>query len=221
MKNYLLQLGERIDAFSLRERLLLMLTLLAVVVGLWYVLLYQPLVSAAQRDTRHMQEVRQQFAKTSAKVQSLVVRFRKPPNELARTELVRVRAQIKVADHTLRGLTVGLITPGRMAAVLRTLLATNKQLSLVRMVSLPPVPLIKPGKGKKTVPIYTHGLEIQFVGSFGSALAYLQSVQKQHWNLYWDGLELHTQGYPRLSVTLRVHTLGVSQAWLGLRDEGP
>jgi len=220
MKNYLLKLGERIDAFSLRERLLLMLTFLTVVVGLWYVLFYQPLVSVAQRDTRQMQEVRQQFAETSAKVQSLVVRFRKPPNELARAELARVRAQIKVADHRLQSLTVGLISPGRMAAVLRTLLATNKQLSLVRMVSLPAVPLIKPAKGKKTIPIYTHGLEIQFVGSFRSALAYLQSVQKQHWNLYWDGLELHTHGYPRLSVTLRVHTLGVSQAWLGLRDEG-
>lgn len=220
MKSYLLQLGERIDAFSLRERLLLMLTLLAVVVGLWYVLLYQPLVSVAQHDTQHMQAARQQFAKTSAKVQSLVVRFRKPPNELARAELARVRAQIKVTDHTLRGLTVGLVTPGRMAAVLRTLLATDQQLSLVRMVSLPSVPLIKPGKGKKTIPIYTHGLEIQFSGSFRSALTYLQSVQKQHWNLYWDSLELHTHGYPRLSVTLRVHTLGVSQAWLGLRDEG-
>ncbi len=219
MKSYLQKLGGKIDAFSLRERLLLILTLLAMIIGLWYVSLYQPLIAAARRDTQRMHDVRQRFTVTSAKVQSLAMHFREPPNELARSELARMRAQIQVTDHTVQGLTVGLIAPDRMAGVLRTLLATNKQLSLVRIVSLPPTLLIKPSKGKKIVPIYAHGLKIQFIGSFGSTLAYLQSVQKQHWNLYWDGLELHTHDYPRLSVTLRVHSLGVSQAWLGLRDK--
>lgn len=220
MKARLSALREKIDALSLRERALLILTLLAALGGLWYGLLYRPLVTTVQRDTRQMRQVQRQFETTSARVQSLLARVRKPPNEVARGELARVRAEIKVADRRLQRLTVGLIPPGRMAGVLRALLATDGHLRLLRMVSLPSEPLIKPVKGEKPVPIYAHGLELEFQGSFGSVRAYLKRIQKQHWHLYWDRLDLHAQGYPRLSATLRVHTLGLSRAWLGLRNEG-
>ncbi len=220
MKARLLALRERIDALSLRERALLVLTLLAAMAGLWYGLLYQPLVATAQRDTRRMRQVQRQFEATSVRVQSLLTRVRKPPNELARAELTRVRAEIEATDRKLQRLTVGLIAPDRMAGVLRTLLATDGDLRLIHIVSLPPRPLIKPTKGEKPIPIYAHGLELEFQGPFASVQAYLKRIQKQHWHLYWDSLELRAQGYPRLSATLRVHTLGLSRAWLGLRNEG-
>lgn len=220
MKARLSALRERIDALSLRERALLILTLLAAMGGLWYGLLYQPLITTVQHDSQQMQQVQQQFEVTSARVQRLLAQVRKPPNEVARDELAQVRAQIEAADHKLQRLTAGLIPPGRMAGVLRTLLATDGHLRLIRMVSLPPEPLIKPVKGEKPVPIYAHGLELKFQGSFGAVQAYLERIQKQHWHLYWDSLELHTRSYPRLSATLRVHTLGLSRAWLGLRNEG-
>lgn len=220
MKARLQALREKIDALSLRERALLMLTLLAAMGGLWFGLLYQPLVSTVQRDTRQMQQVQQRFKATSARVQGLLAQTRKPPNEVARTELARIRTQIKAADRKLQRLTAGLISPDRMAGVLRTLLATDGHLRLIRIVSLPPIPLIKPVKGKKPVPIYTHGLELEFQGPFGSIQAYLKRTHKQHWHLYWDSLELQAQDYPRLSATLRVHTLGLFRAWLGLGNEG-
>ncbi len=220
MKARLSALRERIDALSLRERALLILTLLAAMGGLWYGLLYQPLITTVQHDTRQMQHVQQQFEATSARVQSLLARVRKPPNEVTRDELAQVRAQIAVTDRNLRRLTAGLIPPGQMANVLRTLLATDGHLRLIRIASLPPESLIKPVKGKKPVPIYAHGLELEFQGSFSAVQTYLERIQEQHWNLYWDSLKLHAKNYPQLSATLRVHTLGLSRAWLGLRNEG-
>jgi len=47
-------------------------------------------------------------------------------------------------------------------------------------------------------------------------LKYLQELERQDWQLYWDELTFKTEAYPQGAVTIEVHTLSTSEEVLGL-----
>lgn len=205
-------LAQRIDALSLRERTLLMLTVLAVLCGIWYALLYQPLLARSAASAASLNQIQQRLQQTSQQLQAILPKGRGSPNEQARKELASLKAEIAANEHKLETVTTGLIPPERMAEVLKTLLLEEPGLRLISVQSRAARPLVK---AEKHGPLFTHGLVLTFDGRYAAVMRYLNRVEALPWRLDWDSIRIDTRHYPINRITLQVHTISFSEAWLG------
>ncbi|MDE2088565.1 MAG: hypothetical protein KGJ12_00945 [Gammaproteobacteria bacterium] len=227
MRDKLQQLLVRIDAMSLRERGLLLLALLVIVIMLWNKLLLDPLSSQQRQLQSQMHLLRTQIATTEQQAQAIIARNAQDPNRANRERYKRLQSQIADLDQRLQTLTVDLIPPTRMAKVLEQVLNQQAGLKLIRLQSLGAQPLLEPppattGKSPGTaatgaVPgVYKHGMIIEFDGDYMDTLKYLRALQALPWRFYWDGLKYQVKKYPRARVTITVHTLSLQEGWIGV-----
>lgn len=220
----LAQLLARFEKLSLRERVLVSLAALVVPVVLWNSFFFQPLLVRRRTLQTRMRAARGQLSQVRGQTEALLARQKVDPNRENRRLLQRLQQDNRRLDARLHGVTLGLISPREMPAVLEDLLKREGGLRLVEMKNLPPEPLLPPSKSsseKAAVPsevpiLYRHGLKMEFEGSYLDTLRYLQTIEGLSRRLYWDDFEFKVQRYPKARVTITVHTLNLDKGWIGV-----
>ncbi|MGE0080722.1 MAG: type II secretion system protein GspM [Thiohalomonadaceae bacterium] len=215
MKQRLSALAVRIDALSLRERALVFLSMLAVLVFLWQVVLMDPLEARQKRLLAEVDRIQQDVRTIDEQMQLLIAARTGDPDAENRRRLAELEAGIRAADERIGGAVSSLIAPPEMARVLEDVLARQRGLRLVRVESLPAEALVaaQPETGSG---VYRHGLRLVLEGSFQDGLDYLQALEGLERALYWDAVALETIDYPRTRITIEVHSLGLTEAWIGV-----
>lgn len=236
----------RFDALTLRERAMIGLAVVAVIVVLWQTLLLSPLDAHSQRIADDLQVQQKRLNALDTQIQALLARQGHDPNKVLREKQTRLEAQIAVVDRALSEKMQGLIAPTQMAHVLEQVLTRDTDLTLVRVRSLPARPLILKGEARSAgnapaanttdaqpgarrtagldqhaqdasaVGVYQHGLVIEFRGSYMSTLAYLRALQALPWAFYWDSVKLDVTHYPQARVVITVHTISLDKGWIGV-----
>ena len=64
--------------------------------------------------------------------------------------------------------------------------------------------------------MYRHGLQLELEGSYLATLAYLKALQALPWEFYWDEVRLQVDKYPTAKITIVVHTLSLTEGWIGV-----
>lgn len=221
----------RFDALTLRERGLVAVAVIAVLITLWQTLLIGPLDAAREATSAAIDKQRQENQALDLETQALLERQRLDPEQADRARRARLTAEIASVDRQLRDKLHGLIPPDQMAKVLEQVLTRKTDLRLYRVQSLPARPLLaltdKAGHGGKqgdptavaarqAVGVYRHGLVMEFRGSYLSTLDYLLELKKLPWQFYWDSVDLDVQKYPVSRVVITVHTLSLAKDWIGV-----
>lgn len=219
------KLIDRIDALSLRERLLLLAAILFVLFSAWNMLFIQPLSNQQNTARKQITQLRSQIDSLNTAIRTIVATSAKDPNAVLRQQIQQTRHQVVSLDAQLHKATAGLVEPKDMAPLLEEVLGKQHGLKLVSIHSEPPQPLLKLNHGSgadsahgmsEVNLIYRHGLKIELKGNYAATLAYLQALEKLRWHFFWDSLELHTERYPNTHVTIVVHTLSLNEGWLGV-----
>jgi len=208
---------DRIDALSLRERVLVLLGALALIAVLWDSLLMRPVERSRKRMEPDVAALRAEVERLHAAITELADQRGGDPNAVLRARVQQERAGISDLDRQLGGLTSALIAPEQMVQVLDQVLDRSKRLELVALRSLPAEPLasLVPGEALPSQ-IYRHGVEIELDGTYLDLLDYLRALDQLQWRFYWQTLELDVTGHPRLRVKLTAYTLGNEEAWIGV-----
>ena len=220
------KLNARFNVLVTRERVLV---LGAVVVGtafLFDTFAIRPLEVRMKRLTLQVAEARQNIktAETTLSSQEAVA----DPDTVKRSYRDALRKQLAEIDQNMLGLQRGLVPPEKMAKLLEEMLARSGGLQLVSLRTLP-VQRIDTQNGAATKPadkpaktgpkesertIYQHGVEVTLQGSYPDLLEYLAQLEKLSWQMFWGRINVDTEQYPRLRVTLIVQTLSLNKAWL-------
>lgn len=236
----------RIDAMSLRERVLIFGVVAVVFLVLVNALLLDPL---SQRDKLLQQQMRQNQEKTvllQAQIQALVTRFNSDPDAALQARLVALREQSERSGKMLLDIQSGLVPPQRMTALLEDILHRNHALHLVSLKTLPVTTLIEPDAALPTkvvsllppglpvtapalsvtppVPklassasaVYKHGVELTVSGSYLDMVRYLSELEALPWHMFWGRVDLSVEQYPKVNLTLRLYTISLDPAWLAL-----
>jgi MSHA biogenesis protein MshJ len=222
----------RIDALSLRERLMVFAAALAVVVFLGSALFIDP--AAARRRI-----LNDQIARQTSEMQALAFQIAELEKKRADPDAANVarreslRNEIATIDDSLKDMRTSLVPAQDMRGLLQDVLARNPRLQLVSMRTLPVAPLVeKPASAEKPVPadkavaadknatpatgggVYKHGIQITIQGSYSDIHDYLSRLEKLNWRMFWARANLNTDEYPRLTVTVTIYTLSLDKAWL-------
>lgn len=211
---------EHIDSLSVRERVLIFLSLLAALFVMATQLIMAPLATTARNLEK---AVTQHVAQTT----TLELRVRELSKgglyDPAMSEPERIRTlnkRLREIDSELARFTAGLVSPKEMARVAARLLKENSRLQLVKMESLVPAPLMaqdeqRPQAGAPQFEIYRHGVRLEFRGSYQDILAYITRLEKLPWKFFWAEINLELERHPTSRVTLVLYTVSLEKAWIG------
>jgi MSHA biogenesis protein MshJ len=222
LRNHLNELCCWLDARVPRERLLLALSLLAVLVLLWYTLLIEPLALRRQALEAQVAASTVTVAALDQQAAAIIAGAAQDPDAENRQQKVLLEEEASRLDERLAALTGELISPQQMVAMLEEMLKRRRQLSLTRLENLPSEPLLEPPVGDLQAEqvqqrnLYRHPLRIELKGSYLEALAYLQSLEELPRKVYWQDLALSVEEYPQAKITVTVYTLSLKENWIGV-----
>ena len=229
------RLADRVDGFSLRERALIFLAIALVLIVSVNLLLIDPLLTRSKNLQQRIVQDELQIKAMRSQIEELVAASNSDPNAALKTRLEDLRLQSEQAATTLQDIQSGLVPPQRIPALLQDLLLHSRSVSLVAMKTLPVETLgvagaasisstsADTGAGERTDPstgtvgeVYKHGVEITVQGSYLDLLSYLDGIEALPWQMFWGKAEVDGKNYPTVTLTLRLHTLSLDEAWLTL-----
>ena len=209
----LAQLVSTVDALSVRERILILMTMLVLVVGLWQALLMQPLSSRATETRAELSALEERVGVANRSLEEQILQIA-GGNDTQRTRIASLRDRIAEINAILGDHAAELIDPSEMAQVLEGVLKEQSRLSLVQISNTAPE-LLSTSDDENAVTFYRHGLEIEVEGSYMACLEYLTAIEALPWRLYWQVLELDVIDYPLNRFRIEVSTLSLDEEWIG------
>lgn len=216
MKRQWQRLSERLDGLSLRERLLAFGTVLVLLGVAWLEFGYDPMAARLERLQGRAEQAQRQVQALNQQAQAIVQRVQQDPNRALEARRRQLQQESAALEQQLAERTRGFVRPAQMAPLLRDLLIAQRGLRLLSLESQQPEPVQLEGEEALPLPVYRHGMVIEWEGDYLSTLRYLQALEALPWQLGWDLLEYEVTDHPRARVRLRVHTVSLQEGWIGV-----
>lgn len=201
------QARERIDALSLRERMLVLAALTALLFTAWQTLLMDPLEARRRQADTRLAALRDPGSdEGDVAANAMTAAFER--ERALRARLEHLRGEIRESSGAV-------VAPSQMTAVLQEVLSRQRGLTLHSLRKLPPQPVIPVEGDAAPQPPFVQPLELVVDGDFASISAYLRDLEALPWGFYWRALDIDASAWPRNRARIEIGTLSASTAWMG------
>ena len=239
MKEQWTKLATRIDALSLRERIMVFAALAAAIVFLTHFFALGPLLRKQDMLNAQISQQNNNIEGIDNEIRARVEAAQTDPDAQVRTRLAAVRKETEELSGQLRAMQNGLVAPERMAPLLDSILRANGRLSLVSMRTLPvesvrdasrraagtapeATPAAAPAATSANAApgtaelLYRHGVEITVRGNYLDMIAYMNTLEGLPTQLFWGRAQLEAETWPASRLTLTLYTLSLDRKWMKL-----
>jgi MSHA biogenesis protein MshJ len=210
---------ERLDALSLRERVIIFGAGVALLYLAWQTLLMDPLGARARTAEQRLADARRQ----AALIDEVGAASSQNPAVAAAIRNHALTERLAALDAELSSVAQGYVAPQRMTELLRELLAEQRGLKLVSLANLPVQSLSRPAGAAPDLPIapddrgpFLHPVEMVVEGDYGSVVAYLRALEALPWRIHWQRFELTAGDYPVNRVRIVIGALSLSRDWMSV-----
>jgi MSHA biogenesis protein MshJ len=210
---------ERVDAMTLRERMLVFGGGVAILYVLWHTLLMDPLTVRAKSAEQRLTEARRQITM----IDQVGAASAQNPAIAAAMRNRALQERLAALDAELNSVAKGYVAPERMTEMLRALLAEQHGLTLVSLANLPVESLSQPSGSKPGASIaadnrgpFLHPVEMVVEGDYGSVVAYLRAIEAMPWRIRWQQVELTARDYPLNRVRIVIGAFSLSRDWMSV-----
>jgi len=237
MKQQWIKLATRVDALSLRERIMVFAACAAAIVFLMHFFALGP--QLRKQDALNAQITQQQnnIEGIDNEIRARVEAAQTDPDAAVRTRLAAVRKETDELSGQLRAMQNGLVAPERMAPLLDSILRANGRLALVSVRTLPVESVLEAGRraAATSAPdtaaapaaqppsqpgsaglLYRHGVEITVRGNYLDMIAYMNALEGLPTQLFWGRAQLEAETWPASRLTLTLYTLSLDRKWMKL-----
>jgi len=204
-----------------RERVLILLAVFAVSYQLADLLILNHQFQKMEQLNRAMGQDNSAIVRINTELNSIASRVQNDPNIKLREQIQDTRDQVATLRSRLEDVTGELISPKDMARFLEQLLVQESHLTLLRLQTLDVKPLLEPASDEDAQHppesvLHRHGFAIEFSGGYLETLRYLESLESLPWRFFWDSVSYEVLDYPESVVRLELHTLSLSEDWIGV-----
>ena len=220
-----LQMLNRLEALSLRERAMVVLGAPLLLVIAAEFLVFGPVGKEAAEARKQVDRQQDELKALSAVLASQPAVAALPGAD----QLLRQRAELQDQIDAARAITAVVDQTVDWGTVVRASVSGTPGLTLTQLKTMPAELVFAPSMVKPAVApsarpevksiapaarpvaageaIYRHRAELTVKGNFATLLGYLQTLQRVPGNLRWERLQLSVAAYPQASVQLTLHTL--------------
>lgn len=210
--------AQRFDAQSLRERGLIAISLIAVIVFLWWSNYATPRITKIEALQTENQRIAGDVENAHAIIRDIQQSIATGVQQEKEVQLVKLVKDLAALEDRLRVTTIELIDPEKMFQLMNQLIYKDSRLKLLSLKRREVKPAI-PSDDEEEVDepgIYRHVLEIEFAGKYLDILKYMQKLELLDWKLLWDEIEIASEEYPNVTVKVVISTLSTRKEWVGI-----
>jgi MSHA biogenesis protein MshJ len=206
--------AKRIDAMSLRERVLVFLAAAVMLIFIVNNILLEPILKKQRISSQTNQQQQDEIRAMQAQLQAFAQARLSEGAQAKRKRLEQRRAELAALDRELSGKQGELVSPDRMSRMLAEILKRNPDVELLSLRSLPATSLTQvPTAAPGGAVIYRHGVEVSVAGSYFKTLGYLADLERNPARILWGNLDLQA-AYPRVTLKITLYTLSPDKTWL-------
>lgn len=215
LREILLGYTKRLDAMSLRERVLVFLAAAAVLVGIADNGLLEPILRRQKIDSQLNQQQTDEIHAMQTQLQAYAQARLGEGANAKRQRLEKRVAELAALDRELAGRQSELITPDRMTKMLSEILKRNPEIELVSLRSIAATGLTQlPTMLTGGATMYRHGIEVTVSGTYLRLLGYLAELERNPAKIFWGNMELQAGTYPQATLKVTLYTLSPDKTWL-------
>jgi len=220
------KLADKIDGMSLRERALIFMATVFLLISAINAIFLDPLLARQKQLSTQVIQQQEKMKEIQANLTSLAQAQKDNASSPLRDRTRLLQQQINEGETYLNGRRDKLVSPDKMGDLLERVLGKNGHLQLVALETLPATPLVeppavKPGGGdvavKPTIQerqVFKHGVKITVRGSYSDLLQYMAELEKLPTQMFWGAAKMHVIRYPSVELTLTLYTLSLDTTWL-------
>ena len=228
MKERWLAYVARFAALSERERAMLAVAAVALVIYVGNTLWLSPIYTRAENFAKQTAAQQKEFAKLQQQMAQLQAETAVDPNQAIRAQLAEAETQLQAINRQLASFEQSLVPPEKMAALLETLLRERRGVRLLSLKTLPAEALTaqdtagqnaggQPEATKASpLSIYRHGVELKLEGNYLDLQACLADLEAQSGQLLWHRAQLQAGGERRSTLSLVIYSLSLDKSWMSL-----
>jgi len=209
-------LADKINERNLRERGLIFLMVVSVLVAIIYTMFLEPQLAKQRVLSQQMIQQQNQIKGLQAQIQAMGEARSVDPDTANRAKLESLRIQLVQLKALLQVKQQQLIQPDKIPGMLEEMLSRNRELQLMSLQSLPASTV----KGEEETgaaaekEFFKHGVEIIIRGSYFDLVDYMVQLEKLPTKIFWGKASLTVEEYPISRLTLTFYTLSLDKPWL-------
>lgn len=207
----------RIDALTLRERVLLFAAMITLLVMLPYSFGIQPSLRKQQLLLERIRQDQSQIDAMQKEMRAIAEAQQDMPDTPARAKLEALEQRLAEVEQEISQKQQQLVPAERMPDLLRSVMGKGSPVEFLSVTSVAGGPASVPeaadaaagesGALAQPLDIYKHGAEITVRGRYMDLLGYLSRLEKSEWRLLWGPLSLTVEKYPLVTLKATVFTL--------------
>ena len=209
--------ADRLDAMSLRERVLIFLAAAVVIVAIADSALFDPISRRQKVNSQRIHQQEDEIRTMQGQVQAYAQARTGDDANAKRQRLEKRKLELAALDRELAAKRSELVPPERMAKMLHEIVKRNPDIELVSLRSLPASGLAQSLTailGSGGLALYRHGIEITVSGSYLKMLAYVGQLERLPAKIMWGNMELQAGAYPAVTLKITLYTLSPEKTWL-------
>ena len=231
MKDKWMLLQEKAEALSVRERAIIFVTGLILILVLWLQLFFSSWEVKQKAANQSLVQSEAELAELKVEIHTLESKLRQNPNDPLQAENNELEENLSELGAEIREQLAHLMPPQQMAQTMQEVLADYKGLALISARNLP-VEQLALGVGNSAssntegeaagdneaqagAVIYSHGFEMKLEGGYFQALQFLQGLEEMK-GFYWRALDYQVEEYPKGVLTIELSTLSLEEEWIGV-----
>ncbi|MGY3685840.1 type II secretion system protein GspM [Vibrio coralliilyticus] len=215
MQQLWLQLNDKFQTLSLREKWLLTLCGLVVLSVMLLIWLIEPTVKTNHALSGQLSSTKQTVQRLEGDILLATAKLNKDPNQNIDLEFKKLLTESQQLSEQLAQIIENLISPSQMARLLEDVLAGTKGLKLVSLESMTAEPITGGADNQTRTGYYLHPVRLELTGGYFSILTYLNTLESLPVNYYWRSFSYTVEAYPTARLVLEVYTLGTRQEFIG------
>jgi MSHA biogenesis protein MshJ len=205
------KIEEQVNARTLRERALLLISVVMLIFILWRNLVFNYLSASTDQLIANKERLATQIHALQGQIENLSEAIKNDSTvtlerKLKEAVAKNISLKDKINQHIL-----SIENSGNMITVLKSLVSQEDNIKLERIESLEDKPVFSE---KSEIYLYNKGIKLEIEGEYLATINFLEKLEKSDIKILWDSLTYEVTRYPLAKVSIEIHTMGTQKGWL-------
>ncbi|MCL1142090.1 MSHA biogenesis protein MshJ [Shewanella gaetbuli] len=219
MKQTWLNLEQKFNQLSQRERGLIAFATLAVIAMLAFVPIDDNWLGL-KKVNNQLSSIKNDINIVEQQISLYQQRLAIDPNADYQQRLSLINQQMQQVDAELTAQMVDMVPADYMPTVLAKLLSNDKGIKLVSFNSIAPVALLKVGDDEAhQMNLYSHGIKLTIEGDYFAVVDFVKAIESMPDKLYWKRLDYQVKKHPLAEVELELYTLSINKDFISVAKQ--